>query len=229
MLTDVVKQTRDEIDQYVQLQTQIKQLEHIKNTKAELDTLRRRCTKIGVAFELLHPHLDDMQCVSVEGNIEAINTRLRASYSEFQKGNYEQARMLGQISVSVKSLDDNLGRSWLIYAQDQIRPYQELMRIAKTLPQMEQSISQIETLIAELSSATKNLPTLQSWSNFHTKLKQVEKLLEDIQGLSQEKRDFLQSIREGKATLSNITPHLLEWCDQIGLSEVLVLRFDNES
>lgn len=228
MLTDVVKLTRGEIDKYVRLQTQIKQLEHIKNTKSELDVLQRKCTQIMVAYELLHPHLDDMQRVSVESNIEAINSRLKSSYSEFLKGNYEQARILGQISVSVKSLDDNLSRLWLIYAQEQIRPYQELMRIAKTLPQMERNISQIETLIGELNSATKTLPTLQSWSNFHAKLQQVAGLLEDIQGLSQEKRDFLQSIREGKATLSNITPQLLEWCNQIGLSEVLVLRFDNE-
>lgn len=227
MLPNIIVATNRALDEYVQSQTQIKQRDHIQNTLQGLVALQKQCSQIAIAYELLQPHLVHREKLPITLSIRNISSRLKNSSAEFNKEAYQQARDLSQIASSVKSLHDNLTELWLVYAQDKMRTYQELARIARTLPQMNQSIPQIDKLIHEMASATKNLPTMSSWSMFHSQLQRLAELLDDIQGLPQEKRELLQLISDGKATLKDITPDLLKWCREIGLSDSLVLRFDN--
>lgn len=229
MLPDVVRETQVELDKYEVALTQQNQIQHIQDTLSELIAIQKQCSRVIVAYDLLKPHLGSVEQEAIFNSIEGIHSRLNNSRTDFIDGTYRQAQMLGNIKHLVNSLHSNMEKLWMLYVQDKIRPFDELTRIAKTLPQMRQYTSQLDTLITELNITAKSLPNVRIWGDFHAKLNQVASLLKDIEGLSREKRDFLNIVLSGQASLHHITPEILEWCAEVGLSNSLILRFRNDT
>lgn len=230
MILDLIEKTHIQLQAYIQAQAQKNQQEAIQNTCSEIIKLEKELDNFLKAYQLRKHFLSDDIIQSTKEDINNIKKLLQESETDFSENkNYKQSITLGAIQKSIETAKNNIRRAWMIYVQQQIQPYQELARIADTLPQMKEKTGQIESLIQQLEGIAKKLPNKNTWSEFESKKQQLAILLDNLHGLGEEKRKFLEMVRSMRASVADLTPDLLKWCNEQDISSSLVVRFKDRA
>ena len=228
MILDMVHETDNLLKSYTDTLTQKNQEGAIQNTYEEINRLEKNLTSILNAYRLRKYFLpDDIDQISyLQNELISIKTLLVKTKPDFvDNKNYNQLTALDNIQNSVNRVANYISRAWMIYVQSQIQPYQELANIAETLPQMKAKIVQVNNLIRQLEVIEQKIPNHSIWSDFTSKKQQLAILLDNLQGLDEAKRQFLHKVRTKSAFVSDLTPDLLRWCKEQGISSSLVVRF----
>lgn len=230
MILDLIEKTNTQLQAYTLAQSQKNQHVAIQNTYKEIVKLEKELDGLLKAYQLRKHFLSDDISKSVKEKLKNIKQQLQLSENFFlEEKNYKQSITLDIIQKSVKSAKNDISRAWMIYVQKQKQPYQELANIADTLPQMKNKTGQIESLIQQLERIAQKLPNKNIWSEFESKKQQLAILLDNLQGLGEEKRQFLERIRTRRASVSDLTPDLLKWCEEQGISSSLAVRFKDRA
>lgn len=230
MILDIIGKTRDELTSYQQALNQQNQIQDIHNTNNQLTDIQKTLRQPIYTFEALSSRLDAAELKSLGSQIQTIQYSLTNSRKEFvQNSVYKQSPYLGLTSKSIIAVSQALKQLWYSYAQKQLRSYGELAEIARALPKMQERMDEIDKLLLYLKHASGSLPDQKKWDEFHTRLTTLSKLLDSIEGLDADKRAFLNKIRNHQSTLADFTPELLSWCAEMGLKELLSVRFKNDA
>ncbi len=163
---------------------------------------------------------------SIKNDLNKIKSLLSESKNDFsESGNYKQSLILDSIQNNIQNAKNNIQRAWMLFVQGQIQPYKELARIADTLPLMKASLDQIDDLIMYFDGLVQKSPNINVWNEFNSKKKQLMNLLDNLRGLDEDKRQFLDKVRAMRAVVSDLTPELLQWCVEQDIATSLVVRF----
>ena len=230
MILDLIEKTQIKLQTYTQAQAQKNQQEAIQDTYREITKLEKELGAFLSAYRLRKHYLPDDISISVKEKLNNIKQLLLQSKTYFSEDkNYKQSIPLDIIQKSIKSAKNDISRTWMIYVQQQIQPYQELANIAYKLPQMNAKTGQINSLIHQLEGIAQKFPNKNIWSEFESKKQQLAILLDNLQGLDVENRKFLEEVRTMRASVSDLTPDLLIWCNEQGISSSLVVRFKDSA
>jgi hypothetical protein len=89
---------------------------------------------------------------------------------------------------------------------------------------MQAAMPDIESTMADLQRLADRIPARPSDVNaFHTKLGQLEAMLQNMAGIDAQQTAFLTKLSNGRATLADMSPDLLEWCQREELAPLLKL------
>ncbi|MBC8549882.1 MAG: hypothetical protein H8D23_09535 [Candidatus Brocadiales bacterium] len=226
MILDLIEETNQQLVRYTQIQSQKFQQEDIKNTYNEICKLEKNLNELLEAYKLRHHFLSDDITQSIQNNLKNIKSLLGGSKNEFSENEkYKQSIILDNIQKNIQNVIGDVQRVWMLFVQNQIRPYKELARIADTLPLMKENIKQINSLIKYFDELAQKSPNTNVWNEFNSKKKQLVNLLDNLRGLDEDKRQFLDKVRAMRAVVSDLTPELLQWCVEQDIAASLVVRF----
>lgn len=222
----MIKRLADDVaaraQEYGQLQTIISQADAVRATKRQLDEMSSGLELWAAVFEAIAPMILAQAADAVRA--EAANTarQLAASQQAFASGDFRQASRLAGVSKRVQALVETTKEAWSAYAAAQIRPLNELARIAQLLPEMEQSFGTIQSQLIEIRRYQSQLPRQpQEIMGFESRLTELRTALKDLRGLPDEVQSFLAKVLEGEATFVDVTPTVFEWCHSSGLAKRL--------
>ena len=226
MILDLITETNQQLAKYTQIQSQKFQQEDIKNTYNEIYKLEKSLNELLEAYKLRRHFLSDDISQSIKNDLNKIKSLLSESKNDFsESGNYKQSLILDSIQNNIQNAKNNIQRAWMLFVQGQIQPYKELARIADTLPLMKASLDQIDDLIMYFDGLVQKSPNINVWNEFNSKKKQLMNLLDNLRGLDEDKRQFLDKVRAMRAVVSDLTPELLQWCVEQDIATSLVVRF----
>jgi len=225
MLFDLINSTSEIIEEY-QTSLQIKNQEFdIQNTLAQLKNVNFELEQLIDGYKLrneLFPDQDDLfkeKLYTIYKDIQEVKNKFIIDKK------FKQATEIQQISTSINDHKRMIERFWFLYVQNHIHPLQELATIAETLPQMKDQISRVNEILNKLESYKQRTPNLKVFDDFKKYSTQLSDLLEDIKGLDEDKVIFLKKILKKTASVSDLTPEILEWCKSTNISISLVVRF----
>jgi hypothetical protein len=224
-LTALALELQSQSREYGHLQKMVSQADAIRTTAEELTILRRDLNAWSVSFTGLQPYLPYAEVEAILEKVAQLHRRLAASRREFETI-HDQARMLKQAAGLAETLQVLLKESWKAYAEPKVAPLNELSRIAGLLPAMENELPVIRAVVARLCTALKVVPKDAAGVDaFHKDVDLAADLLRDLRGLDPAARDFISKVQTGAATLADVTPEVLRWCQHERLSPLLTVRF----
>ena len=156
---------------------------------------------------------------SVE-NIEKLNDTIVACASAVNEQRLNKNDVSALKSVFSSQID-LLQIMWKTNAQAYVNPLISYLSLIETFAENKQKISH---LISVLKTAASAPPTAQAVKAFIHNIEQANAISSSFT-MSNEIRSFLQKIRNGKATFSDITPGVNAWISEYNLGSKIKLSF----
>jgi hypothetical protein len=226
MISQLATEMHDLIDTYARLNKAASQVSLIEKTAEGLAELDQALQTWSRAYPAVEPYVEEGQKADLVKRAAKIRQRLIEVRDRFLAGEHAQRENLTkQIQPALKKLTDDTLRCWYVYADGRVQPLRDQFAFAQQFPRMHTEVNEINAMLAEVSSSAQKLPGRPTEvSAFHRQIAALEKKLQRIKGYSHEQTAFLTKIQTGTATLDDVTPALLEWCQQEGIATSLKVR-----
>lgn len=228
MIGELCSQLRQQLAEAGRLEQQQDEMQDIKATLDTLNMVRETIRKLKVPYQVVWSRLpvDDIQ--SIRQQTASIAESIEASRSDFEH-NRRQIQPLKKIEKDVQSIQKSLDARWKMYAQAQLSPHEEMLKLVRALPEIAGQEQAINELLSHLRAYTKELPSSHAkLTEFDTRLQQLSSRLATLQGLSPGVRDFLRKVQDGTATLHDLSDDILHWCRQGDHARVFTITFRGE-
>ena len=222
-MLQLTAEVKAQIADFKRLQNSASQVASIQATATDLQSVEIRLTRWVTIFPTLEPYCDADQRVDLRGQATTLYRCLQESKENFAT-EFNQHAALARIQSAASTLEDRTQQYWSRYAATKLHVPCERARIAKLLPHMQAAMPDIESTMADLQRLADRIPARPSDVNaFHTKLGQLEAMLQNMAGIDAQQTAFLTKLSNGKATLADMSPDLLEWCQREELAPLLKL------
>ena len=221
MMIPLTTEVKTQIAAFKQLQSSATQVESIQATAAALEPVRSILARWISIFPALESVFDPAQCSDLHERAATLHRRLHESKDKFAT-DFNQHEALTRIQSEARALEKATAQYWSQYAVARFQAQRELARFARLLPHMQGAMQDINTAVADLQDMAERLPVHPTEiQSFHAKLAHLDTLLRDLRGMDEQQTSFLNRLSRGTATLADVSPDLLEWCQQEELAALL--------
>lgn len=213
----------------------LKRAEDLKKVQSKHEHLQATLDKLQrvdqALVDLISVHNTISDCLTGEmhsnywqgfgGLLEALEQSRQQFESEPRQ--VDSLRGVQQRIVRLRRL---LDRAWYIAAHPQFEQYEKLANLVRSLPEVQDQLSDIDRLISLLRGHLNAAPSdLDARCQHDADMKRLAEHLESIEGLNDRIRRFLSRVAEGKATLADVNEDVLEWCKQERRSVSFAISF----
>jgi len=214
MMIPLATEVRTQIADFKRLQSSATQVASIQATAAALEPVIVTLARWTAIFPALELYFDVEQGIDLREQAAALYRHLRESRDKFAT-EFNQHTALTRIQTAVHTLEEKTQQYWNRYAAAKLQAPREHARFAQLLPHMQPAMPAIETAVADLQRLADRMPARPTdIEAFHTKLAQLDALLQNMTGMDAQQTAFLTKLGNGTATLVDISPALLEWCQR---------------
>lgn len=222
-MLQLTAEVKTQIADFKRLQNSASQVESIQTTATDLGPVQIMLTYWTSVYPALEPYFDADQCRDLREQAKTLHRRLRESKEKFPT-EFNQHTVLARIHNAASTLEDKTQQCWTRYAMAKLQAPRERARFAELLPHMHAAMPVIEVAIADLERLATRVPSRPSdIQAFHTRLLQLDGMLRNMAGMDAQQTAFLAKLSNNRATLADISPDLLEWCQREELAPLLKL------
>lgn len=196
--------------------------------RASADLLEQIYTKLAAwaqVYHALRTVLDEGQKNTLRLQLLAIRQQLQESQTRFDNNEYAQRQKLVQVETRVERVIQETREYWSNYASIRLRTTNQWMAIARQWPSMRTELPRLQELYSDIIHRTQQLPTsVQEIDKFHRLVEELDDRLTKPKNLTQAQTRFLDKLQHDLATLNDLDPTLLAWCQQEGWAGSLKVR-----
>lgn len=187
----------------------------IRNSHDALVEVGQDVIKTAGAFQHLRERLEPDGARSVREDVTLIAQSLRSSHEAFARDRRQAPQVRDLVKRQTLKALTTLTDAWRTAANARLRPSLELLALVERLPEMQGQINDARQLRAQLLAQANQLPRSTSQlKGFDTGCEALEKVLQDMRGLSESVKAFLARVAERQATLDDLSEETLAWCRQ---------------
>lgn len=226
MITALLNDTRAKIELAKRLKDAQSEVKAIEATQAELEKLLEAARQLATAAEVCRGRLGEEIIAPVLAQAVAIAQEVHASRQRFTSTNRRETLPLNGLGRKTQAAFKDLGDRWQLYAQGQLAPYLELLRLVTYLPEVAASEHEIQRLVAQMRAQVARPPqSAAQLEQFDGRLADLGRRLESVARLPDEVRSFLMKVVEGRATLADLTPPVRTWVEEGGRADSFSIVF----
>jgi chromosome segregation ATPase len=198
------------------------QLEQAQREAADIDSTRDALREVATCIRTLthaaalsDGYLGTEKQNQLRNDLENIAAKARDLHGQFAYQR-KQVQSLASQRKKVEEVQGALDANWSAYAKQVLAPRFELLPLARAF---EAANSELSTVEASLRKSSEVAPTSASQlTNFKANIEKLDELLSSLQSSGPAVKEFLLSVLQGKATLADLSPDVLEWCNSKNLS-----------
>jgi hypothetical protein len=226
VITALLNDTRAKVELAKRLKDAQSEVKAIEATLAELEKLLAASRQLATTADVCSSRLGEAVIAPVLSQAAAIAQEVQASRQRFTSTNRRETLALNGAGRKVQAAIKDLGDRWQIYAQSQLAPYLELLRLVTYLPEVAASEHEVQQLVAQIHAQVSKPPqTTTQLNQFDERLAELGRRLDSVAQLPDEVRFFLMKVVEGKATLADLTPPVRNWIEEGGRSSSFSVVF----
>lgn len=214
MIVALAQDIQAKVEQRKRFEERKRQQQAISDTLGMLRTLRQEIADFDTQQRLVGEVISAEITQSLNEIIQRLRNRLKQRYDEFRHSDkFNQKSQLSYLQQDISKLDAQLQEGWSDYANRKIAPHSELYLLVEKLPEVSGNIRRINELIQKLHRASSTTPrTSTHVDQFERDLESLRVTLANLEGIEPHIRRFLFSVRDGKATVADLTDDILAWC-----------------
>jgi DNA-binding FrmR family transcriptional regulator len=228
MITALLNDTRTKIALAKRLKDAQSEVKAIEVTLTELEKLLDTARQLAAATEVCRDRLGAEMIVPVLAQAMTVAQEVQASRKRFAEGtsSHRENLALSNTGRKAQAAIKDLGERWQLYAQGQLAPYMELLRLVTYLPEVAASEHEIKQLVAQIrAQVTKPPQSAAQLAQFDGRLTELGRRLESVARLPDEVRSFLMNVVEGRATLADLTPLVRSWVEEGNRATAFSIKF----
>lgn len=227
MITALLGDTRTKIDLAKRLKDAQSEVKAIEATLAELDKLVASTRQLATATETCRGRLGEEVIAPIRELAVQAAKEVQSSRQRFAEGvNRRENLALYNAGRKIQAAHKDLSERWQLYAQQQLVPYLELLRLVTYLPEVAASEHEIQQIVAKIRAQIASLPeSAAQFDQFDQRLADLGRRLEGVAQLPDEVRAFLMKVVEGRATLADLTTPVHSWLEQGGRAGAFSIGF----
>jgi hypothetical protein len=226
VITALLNDTRAKIELAKRLKDAQSEVKAIEVTRAELEKLLDAARQLATAAEVCRGRLGEEIIAPVLAQAMAVAQEVQASRQRFTSTNRRENLRLNEAGRKAQAALKDLGDRWQLYAQGQLAPYLELLRLVTYLPEVAASEHEIQQLVAQIRAQVARPPqSAAQLEQFDGRLADLGRRLESVARLPDEVRSFLMKVVEGRATLADLTPLVRSWVEEGGRADSFSIKF----
>ncbi|MBX0330990.1 hypothetical protein K2Z83_25375 [Oscillochloris sp. ZM17-4] len=227
MITALLSDTRAKIVLAKRLKDAQSEVKAIEVTLTELEKLLDAARQLAAAAEVCRDRLGAEMIAPVLAQTVAVAQEAQASRKRFAEGTSRRENLaLSNTGRKAQAALKDLGERWQLYAQGQLAPYLELLRLVTYLPEVAASEHEIKQLVAQIrAQVTKPPQSAAQLAQFDGRLTELGRRLESVARLPDEVRSFLMNVVEGRATLADLTPPVRSWVEEGNRATAFSIKF----
>jgi hypothetical protein len=196
-----------------------------KATLEELEQVAEGCRKLEYQYRVIVSRLLPTFAPEFQAKIApqvAVIQKLRERFET----NSNQLLEIKRLANELRSLTDHLNQAWSSWIKQQYHPYQELFRLVQDLPEIKIQERAIQDLFGHLNAAKAIAPhDIQELNRIDQRIVRLAGYFSSVRGLSPEVQAFLHKVREGQATIADLSPEILTWCTSFNHAHAFKIRF----
>jgi len=226
MITALLGDVRTKIDLAKRLKDAQSEVKAIEATLAELDKLVAATRQLAAAAENCRGRLGEEVISPVLAQAAQVAQDVIASRQRFASTNRREILPLNAVGRKIQAAHRDLSERWQLYAQQQLVPYLELLRLVTYLPEVAASEHEIQQIVAKIRAQIASPPeSAAQLGQFDQRLADLGRRLEGVAQLPDEVRAFLMKVVEGRATLADLTHPVRSWLEQGGRAGAFSIGF----
>ncbi len=224
MLVSQAQSVQKQLEALKKLEEDEKTRKDMEATYGELQQLSAILRPLVALYHLIHHRLDAEKNTYLAAQVRQIDGRIETSQREFSQQR-RQVKPLQENKRQVEELGRDVEAAWKIYAEDQVNPLVELLKLVRRLPEVKVQLGKLDSQKQYLEQFTDRSPkNQQELAEFDQKLQLLSKQLSAL-NLETEIRDFLDSVLKNEATLADLSDEILTWCRQGDRARIFKITF----
>lgn len=227
MITALLNATCAKIELAKRLKDAQSEVKAIETTQAELEKLLEAARQLATATEVCRGRLGEETIAPILAQAVVVVQEVHASRKRFAEGTSRRENLaLYNTGRKIQAAFKDLENRWQLYAQRQLAPYLELLRLVTYLPEVAASEHEIQQLVAQIRAQVTRPPqSAAQLGQFDQRLADLGYRLESVARLPDEVRTFLMKVVEGRATLADLTPSVRSWVEEGGRANSFSIVF----
>jgi chromosome segregation ATPase len=214
MVVELALETKDQLLAWQEFKRNQTALSDIKDTRDSLRELSNNLELFEQQYERIKRRLDKEHVIGIQEFCDELSSNSIDSHDDFATKR-RQVLEINKISDKVSELHQSLRAAWHLYAQQQLRPRNDLYELVKHLPEVYRQRAHIEKVLTDLNRQKESVPSDdKELLSFDTNLERLDSGLDRLSGLSPSIQLFLDQVRKGNFTLADLTEEILDWCQQ---------------
>lgn len=228
MITVLLDDVRAKLQLAKRLKDAQSEVKAIEVTLTELEKLADATRQLVAAAQTCRGRLGEAVIAPVLVHAAQALPEVQSSRQRFAEegANRRENLALYNAGRKIQSASKDLSERWQLYAQAQLAPYLELLRLVTYLPEVAASEHEINQLVAQIRTQIDKPPqSAAQLDQFDQCLVNLGQRLDKVAKLPDEVRAFLMQVVEGRATLANLTPPVRNWVEQGDRSGAFAITF----
>lgn len=225
MIVSITQDIEKKIARQNELTTIRNSQKDVEDTNEELKQVKKSLRQFVRLYQVLHERLDRKDKTFIMAKAAQIQVKIRSLHKEFTS-QPRQVSELRQLKSEIKQLTQKVEKAWKVYANQQVKPHFDLLKLVRLLPEIAKDITIINRLQNKLNLTINKPPNsidaLKQFDRNHQKLKGH---LANLTGLHPNVRVFLNKALRGQATITDLSPEVLAWCRQKGRAQAFKISF----
>ena len=224
MIVSQAQKVRSQLATLKKLEEDEKNRKDIEATYDELRQVASTLRQFNTLYQLIHSRLDSQQNFYIISQVQQSDKDIEASHQAFAQQR-RQVKTLRDVKQKLESLNQSTEAGWKLYAEAQLHPQLELLKLVKQLPEILGHLNEINNLKERLEQFTHRSPhNSKELAEFDQRLQKLAKRLSDL-NLEPAVKDFLNRVLRGEATLADLSEEILAWCQQGGRAKTFKITF----
>jgi hypothetical protein len=197
----------------------------IEATRTALMRLQKAFVGLAQSYSLLRDRLPPTFAALLREQLSDIAKEVHKSSLNFEE-NSRQVTALDKISDRIAKLASSIRDSWAAHATALMRPYTELLALVGSLPEIVAQEESLRLLLSRLTDLSAMLPQSASQiAAFDNDLHQLSAQLAELENLAPEVKSFLRKVVDGQATVADLSPEVLAWCQDHSHASTFTISF----
>ena len=227
MITVLLDDVRAKLQLAKRLKDAQSEVKAIEVTLTELEKLADATRQLVAAAQTCRGRLGEAVIAPVLVHAAQALPEVQSSRQRFAEGaNHRENLALYNAGRKIQSASKDLVKCWQLYAQAQLAPYLELLRLVTYLPEVAASEHEINQLVAQIRTQIDKPPqSAAQLDQFDQCLVNLGQPLDKVAKLPDEVRAFLMKVVAGHATLTDLTPPVRSWVEEGDRSRAFAITF----
>ena len=217
-----------------QLHAEVVSLQKTKANRQTLAENRSELRKLRISVSGIMRSFDVVQEVhegsqdslrSVRLRLRELQDEVKQMEEEFEEHNaHDLTRQVKPLISRCESINNELSRLWSDVCGSRIRTIGSRYELVKPLIPLSHETDQMMETLQNLKTST---PTKEASGRIQSVFAQLDQTIIAIEnGLPDFAHDFLQRVKDGSATLADVTPDILAWCRETQSLYLFSIRLD---
>jgi len=213
MIVDLCSSANNTLNKWDELNKIANQIARIIETDNALKELQKELENFCEQFSVLTSRIEMETVQSIILDCSGILNDIQESKNNFESQLFWQVTKINNQNLKLNLIQTKLEAAWTKYANEKIDPLHELLTRVFKLQEIKNQKTSIEKLTETLASQANSAPkSEEELKQFDINLKEFEKRLSNLQGLTENIQNFLKEVIAERFTVADLTDEILEWC-----------------